>query len=194
MVLKSRTLGTRENFECGPIHLVQWKPQGGIMECVQVWRLWPLEISRSAGSEADVDSCDAQATGVWGASLCRFSFPASGHPVLSPKRSIGAVCSLEINRQSAKNNNNTTHHIHFATNASTLGGESRVTKFPPHPTPPAASQNAPGWIVWSWEKAVVCTCSVLSNGCLSETKEMLVLPNLAVKNVLLNMLPKKAAK
>ena len=33
------------------------------MECVQVWRLWPLESSRSAGSEADVDSCDAQEQG-----------------------------------------------------------------------------------------------------------------------------------
>lgn len=41
---------------------------------------------------------------------------------------------------------------------------------------------------------MVCTSSVLSHGSLSEMKEILVLPNLAVKNVLLNMLLKKAIK
>lgn len=40
LVVKSWTLGIRENFECSTVHLIQLKSQDYIGRHIQIWRMW----------------------------------------------------------------------------------------------------------------------------------------------------------
>lgn len=88
VVVKLWTLDTRENFECSPIHVTQWKPEGYMVGYIQIRRFPERTLVLR-----DADSRGVQAAGTW----CPGSPPLPWDlPVLSSEHSTGLACSLEI--------------------------------------------------------------------------------------------------
>lgn len=101
-MVKSWTLGIRENLECSTVHLIQLKSPDYIGRHTQIWRMW----DKSSGDFLKVlVETDGNSAGVQVILHSQFvSSPYLRPAVLSPKRSTGIAGSLEINRNSQVRN------------------------------------------------------------------------------------------